>query len=338
MATYRAYQATGSHDFELVTRETPSAPPGHVRIDVESCGVCHSDAIGAEGLRADPSSPIVPGHEIVGVIAEVGDGVTAWQVGERVGVGYLGGHCGQCDDCRRGEFVHCTDQPQMGSTVDGGYAEVVIARASGLVRIPAGLSPVEASPFLCAGLTVYKALAQVDAHPGALVAVQGIGGLGHLAVQYADKLGYQVAAIARGTGKAELAVSLGADHYIDSSSEDPGAALRDLGGASAIIATAASGASMSPLLSGLTPRGRQIVVGIAADPMSVSTFDLTPPARTIMGSFTGTPIENEHGLMFGVRQQIRSMNEVMPFVDAPKAYERMMAGDARFRVVLDMTA
>ncbi|MCW2862253.1 MAG: alcohol dehydrogenase [Actinoallomurus sp.] len=338
MATYRAYQVTGTRDFAFVTRETARPPAGHVRIDVESCGVCHSDAVTIEGLRDDPTRPVVPGHEIVGVIAEVGDGVTAWQVGERVGVGYLGGHCGQCEFCRRGDFVNCTDQPAMGSTIDGGYAEVVTARASGLVRIPDGLSPIEASPLLCAGLTVYKSLARIDAHPGALVAVQGIGGLGHLAVQYAAKLGYRVVAIARGAEKAEFAARLGAAHYIDSSSDDPGAALRDLGGAQAIIATAGSGASMSPLIPGLAPRGQMIVVGIGRDPISVSTVDLVFGTRTIAGSLTGTSIENEDNLGFTVQQGVRSMNEVVPLADAPKAYERMMAGEARFRVVLDVTA
>jgi alcohol dehydrogenase, propanol-preferring len=329
---------TGSHDFALVTRETAPPPPGHVRIDVESCGICHSDAVGAEGLRADPSRPIVPGHEIVGVVAEVGDGVADWRVGDRVGAGYLGGHCGRCARCRRGDFVNCADQPQLGSTVDGGYAEAVTVRASGLVRIPAGLGAVEAAPLLCAGLTTYKALAHVDAHPGALVAVQGIGGLGHLAVQYADRLGYRVAAIARGTAKAELATRLGADHYIDSTAEDPGAALRELGGAGAIIATAASGASMSPLVPGLAPRGQLIVVGVAQDPLSVNTLDLIFGTRTITGSLTGSAADNEDNLAFATLHDIRPMTEVMPLADAPKAYARMMSGDARFRVVLDMTA
>ena len=338
MAIYRAYQVTGAREFAFVTRETAPPPAGHVRIDVESCGVCHTDAITVEGLRDDPSRPVVPGHEIVGVIAEVGDGVTAWHVGERVGVGYLGGHCGQCEFCRRGDFVNCTDQPVTGSSVDGGYAEVVTARASGLVRIPDGLTAIEAAPLVCAGLTVYQALARIDARPGALVAVQGIGGLGHLAVQYAVKLGYQVAAIARGTEKAEFATRLGAAHSIDGSSDDPGAVLRDLGGAQAIITTAGSGASMSPLVPGLAPHGQLIVVGVGMDPISVGTLDLIFGARTITGSLTGTSIENEDNLAFAVQQGIRPMNEVVPLADAPKAYERMMSGEARFRVVLDVTA
>jgi propanol-preferring alcohol dehydrogenase len=338
MSTYRAFEVTGSRKFELVVRELGQPPAGHVRLRVESCGICHSDVLAVEGLRAHPDRPVVPGHEIVGVIDAVGDGVTAWRVGERVGVGYLGGQCGECDDCRRGDFVNCTDQPQIGTTVDGGYAEVAFARTSGLVRIPEGMASIEASPLLCAGLTTFKALQQTGAPAGALVAVQGIGGLGHLGLQYAGRLGYRVAAIARGTGKAELAAQLGADHYIDSAAEDPGDALRKLGGAAAIIATAASGASMSPLVAGLAHRGRMVVVGAAPDPLSVNTADLIFGTRTLGGSLTGTSIENEDNLAFSERRGIRPMVETMPLADAPKAYERMMSGQARFRVVLDMTA
>ncbi|MGI8333203.1 alcohol dehydrogenase catalytic domain-containing protein [Actinomadura scrupuli] len=338
MSTYRAFEVTGSRRFELVVRELGRPPAGHVRLRVETCGVCHTDVLAVEGLRADPDRPVVPGHEIVGVIDAVGDGVTAWRVGERVGVGFLGGQCGECGDCRRGDFVNCTDQPQIGTTVDGGYAEVAFARTSGLVRIPEGMDSLEASPLLCAGLTMFKALQQTGAPAGTLVAVQGIGGLGHLGLQYAARLGYRVAAIARGTGKAELAARLGADHYIDSAAEDPGAALRKLGGAAAIIATAASGASMSPLVAGLAHRGRMVVVGAAADPLSVNTADLIFGTRTLGGSLTGTSIENEDNLAFSERRGIRPLVETMPLAEAPKAYERMMSGQARFRVVLDMTA
>jgi len=261
MPVYRAFEVTGSRQFSLVTRELGEPPPGQVRMRVESCGVCHSDSVAVEGMPADPSRPVVPGHEAVGVIDAVGPGVTAWAAGDRVGVGYLGGQCGQCEFCRRGDFVNCADQPQTGTTVDGGYAEYAFARASGLARIPDGLSSIEAAPLLCAGLTVYSALLEINARQGSLVAVQGIGGLGHLGVQYAAKLGYRVAAIARGTDKADLAAKLGADHYVDSSAEDPGTALRQLGGAAAISATASSGSSMSSLVSGLAPRGQLVVVG-----------------------------------------------------------------------------
>jgi alcohol dehydrogenase, propanol-preferring len=338
MSTYRAFEVTGSRAFSLVTRELADPQPGQVRVRVETCGVCHSDALAVEGMRADPSLPVVPGHEIVGVIDAVGAGVSAWQVGERVGVGFLGGHCGECESCRRGDFVNCTDQPQTGTTVDGGYAEYVFARTSGLVRVPAGLSSVDAAPLLCAGLTTFSALRQIDARPGALVAVQGIGGLGHLGLQYASRLGYRVAAIARGTGKAELAAQLGATHYIDSAAEDPGAALRALGGAAAVIATAASGSSMSPLVGGLAPRGRMIVVGAAPDPISVQTAELVFGTRSLAGSLTGSSIENEDNLAFSLAQGIRPMTEVLPLEEAPKAYARMMSGAARFRIVLETAA
>jgi propanol-preferring alcohol dehydrogenase len=338
MPTYRAFEVTGSRQFKLVDRELGSPDPGQVRIRVETCGVCHSDVLAVEGLRADPTQPVVPGHELVGVVDAVGAGVHAWQAGDRVGVGYLGGHCGECEYCRRGDFVNCADQPQTGTTVDGGYAEVAFARASGLVRVPDGLSSLEASPLLCAGLTTYNALLQVDARPGALVAIQGIGGLGHLGLQYASKLGYRVAAIARGTDKAELAARLGADHYIDSAAEDPGTALQALGGAAAVIATASSGASMSPLVAGLAPRGRMIVVGAAPDPISVNTADLIFGTRTVSGSLTGSSIENEDNLGFSVARDIHPMTETLPLSEAPKAYERMMSGAARFRVVLDAAA
>jgi propanol-preferring alcohol dehydrogenase len=338
MSTYRAFEVTGIRDFALVTRELGEPPPGQVRLRVESCGVCHSDVLAVEGQRADPSRPIVPGHEIVGVVDAVGAGVTAWHAGDRVGVGYLGGQDNECEFCRRGDFVNCTNQPWTGTTVDGGYAEYTFARASALVRIPDGLSALEAAPLLCAGLTTYSALRQIEGRPGALVAVQGIGGLGHLGLQYAAKLGYRVAAIARGADKAELSAQLGAHHYIDSAAEDPGAALRRLGGAAAIIATAASGASMSPLVSGLAPRGRMVVVGAAPDPISVQTVDLIFGTRSLSGSLTGSSIENEDNLAFSLARGIRALIEVLPLAEAPKAYERMMSGKARFRVVLDMRA
>jgi D-arabinose 1-dehydrogenase-like Zn-dependent alcohol dehydrogenase len=336
MSTSRAYQVTGPRDFELVDRELVPPGAGHVRFRSHSCGVCHSDVLGVEGMRADPSAPIVPGHEVIGVIDAVGDGVTAWQVGDRVGLGFLGGHCGECQWCRRGDFVNCENQPQPGTTEDGGYAEVVYARASGLVRIPDVLSSVHASPLLCAGITTYNALRNLNLQPGALVGIQGIGGLGHLGIQYANKLGYRVVAIARGSEKATLATQLGADEYIDSSAVDPGVALRDLGGAAAIIATAASGASMSPLLGGLAPRGQLVVVGAAFDPIEVMTSDLIFGGRSIVGSLTGTPIENEANLAFSAARGVAPMVEPFDFEDAPKAYERMMSGDARFRVVLDI--
>ncbi|MEV5888301.1 alcohol dehydrogenase catalytic domain-containing protein [Nonomuraea fuscirosea] len=338
MSTYRAYEVTGSRQFRLVTRESRQPDAGHVRVRVEACGVCHTDVLAVEGLRADPGQPIVPGHEIVGVIDAVGDGVRGWQAGDRVGVGFLGGHCGQCEQCRRGDFVNCADQPQVGTTIDGGYAEVVHVRSSGLVHVPDGLGAIEAAPLLCAGLTTFKALQQVAGRPGALVAVQGIGGLGHLGLQYAARLGYRVAAVARGEAKSELARELGADHYIDSTRQDPAEALRELGGAAAIIATASNGASMSGLVAGLAPHGQLVVAGVGADPITVSTPDLIFGTRTINGTLTGSSIENEDNLAFSLQHGIRPMTEILPLDEAPKAYERMMSGQARFRVVLDIAA
>ena len=338
MSTYRAYQVTGQHQFELVERELLEPAPGQVRIRVDSCGVCHTDSFTAEGFRPDATQPLVPGHEVVGVIEAIGAAVNGWQVGERVGVGFLGGHCGECEWCRRGDFVNCQNQPQTGLTGDGGYAEVLYARASGLVRVPDQMDSLDAAPLLCAGITTFNPLQHLHAEPGALVAIQGIGGLGHLGVQYANKLGYQVAAIARGPGKAELARKLGAHHYIDSAAVDPAEALQQLGGAVAIVATAASGASMSPLVAGLRPRGQLVVVGAANDPLAVNTADVIFGGRSIVGSLTGTSIENETGLQFSAAHDVSSMNEVFPFEDAPAAYARMMSGEARFRVVLDMRA
>ncbi|SEN77660.1 alcohol dehydrogenase, propanol-preferring [Actinacidiphila rubida] len=338
MSTYRAFEATGVRDLRLVERELGDPAPGHVRLRVEACGVCHTDVLAVEGLRADPSVPLVPGHEIVGVIDAVGAGVTAWRPGDRAGVGFLNGQCGECEPCRRGDFVNCRDQEQTGTTIDGGYAEIVHARASGLVRIPDGLSAIDAAPLLCAGLTSFAALQQAPARAGALVAVQGIGGLGHLALQYARSLGYQVAAVARGTEKEEFARKLGAHAYIDSAATDPGAALRALGGASVIVATASSGASMNPLVGGLAPNGTLVVVGAAPDPLTLATPDLIFGTRSVVGSLTGSSIENEDNLAFSLAHGIRPSVEVMPFERAPEAYARMLSGEARFRVVLDTAA
>ncbi|MCK0174249.1 MULTISPECIES: alcohol dehydrogenase catalytic domain-containing protein [Mycobacteriaceae] len=338
MNSYRAYQVTKHREFSLVDRELHDPAPGHVRIRTAACGVCHSDVLAVEGQRPDPTTPMVPGHEVVGTIDAIGAGVEPrWQVGDRVGVGFLGGQCGQCDFCRRGDFVNCTDQPQPGTTVDGGYAEIVYARASGLVRVPEAFDALTAAPLLCAGVTVFNALRVAQAPVNSLVAVQGIGGLGHLGVQYAKKMGYRVAALARGTEKARLASTLGADHYIDSAAEDPAAALTALGGATAIIATAANGASMAGLVAGLQPRGKMIVVGASPEPVPVHTPDLIFGGRSIIGSLTGSAIDNEDNLAFSLTHQIAPMIEPLPFHEAPRAYDRMMSGRARFRVVLDFT-
>ena len=338
VSAYHAFEVTGRRQFKLVERQRREPQPGEVRLRVQACGVCHTDVLAVEGLRDDSSKPVVPGHEIAAVVEAVGPGVTAWRAGDRVGVGFLNGHCGECEPCRRGDFVNCATQQKTGTTVDGGYAEVTYARASGLVRLPAEMYAVDLAPFLCAGLTAYSALLQAGegARPGALVAIQGIGGVGHLGIQYAAKLGYRVAAIARGSEKASLAKQLGADHYIDSVAAAPAAALQELGGAAAIIATASNAASMSPLIAGLAPRGKLIVVGGAAEPIEVKTADVIFGTRSLMGSLTGSSIENEDNLQLVQRWGIRSMNEVMAFSEAPQAYERMMSGRARFRVVLDI--
>jgi D-arabinose 1-dehydrogenase-like Zn-dependent alcohol dehydrogenase len=336
MTTYRAFQVTGQRNFELVERELLPPTPGHARVRVRSCGVCHSDVLAVEGQRPEPEEPVVPGHEIVGTIDALGDGVTGWSVGDRVGIGFLGGQCNACEFCRRGDFVNCTDQPLPGTSEDGGYAAMVYARATGLVRVPDELTATLAAPLLCAGVTVFNALRHSAADHEALVGVQGLGGLGHLGVQYAKRLGFRVAAIARGTEKSALATALGADHYIDSAAVDPGEALQELGGAMAVVATAASGSSMSALVPGLRPRGQLVVVGAAPDPITVNTSDLIFGGRRVVGSLTGSAAENEDNLAFAVTTGITPMVEVMPFDEAPKAYERMMSGDARFRVVLDI--
>ncbi len=336
MVTYKAFQVMGERQFALVEREVVAPRPGEVRVRVLSCGVCHSDVLAVEGQRPDPQQPVVPGHEIVGVVDAVGAGVHAWAPGDRVGIGFLGGQCNECEFCRRGDFVNCVDQPTPGTSTDGGYAEIVYARATGLVRIPDGLDAHLAAPLLCAGVTTFNALRAANAAPGALVGIQGIGGLGHLGVQYAKALGYRVAAIARGSDKADLAKQLGADHYIDSAAENPGTALTALGGAAVIVATAASGASMGPLVAGLRPRGQLVVVGAAFDPIEVNTTDLIFGGRSVVGSLTGSAIENEDNLAFSAANGIAPLIEVMPFEQAPQAYERMMSGQARFRVVLDI--
>ncbi|MFZ4894832.1 alcohol dehydrogenase catalytic domain-containing protein [Plantibacter sp. Mn2098] len=333
MPTYSAIQVAPDGSLEATERELVEPAPGHVRIRVEACGVCHSDSLAVHEHAASEIGR-VPGHEAVGRIDAVGDGVGSWSIGDRVGVGYLGGHCGVCDRCRRGDFTGCTDQPATGVTVDGGYAEVLYARQSGLVAIPDELSSIEAAPLLCAGFTTFNALRKAAAAPGDLVAVQGIGGLGHLGLQYARKMGARVVAIARGTDKAPLAKGLGAQDYIDSRSVDPGKALQALGGADVVLATAASGASMTALVPGIARGGRLMVVGASFEPIEVSPISLIFGDVTVGGSLTGSSIENEDNLRFAAENGVRAMIEEAPLADAAAAYARMMDGDARFRMVL----
>ena len=336
MQTYCAMQASAVGKLELVTRPLIEPPPGSVRIRVEACGVCHSDVLAVEGVGAGLTFPRVPGHEVVGRIDAIGEAVDRWRPGQRVGVGFLGGYCGHCEPCRRGDFVNCQNQAVSGLHTDGGYAQVMIANERGLAAVPDGLAPADAAPLLCAGVTTFNALRNAPARPGDLVAVHGIGGLGHLGVQFARHMGFRVAAIARGADKAPLAAQLGAHHYIDSGAEDPAAALQTLGGASVILTTVPSGKAMSPMIGGLKAKGRLVVVGVGTDPIEADTAQLTFGTRGLQGSLTGSPIDEEDTLAFSVLQNIRPMIETMKLEQAAEAYGRMMRGDARFRMVLVM--
>jgi D-arabinose 1-dehydrogenase-like Zn-dependent alcohol dehydrogenase len=332
--TYRAVQVSKPGRLEVVEREVTAPPPGKVRIRVEACGVCHSDALTVEGLFPGVRYPRVPGHEVVGTIDALGEDVSGWKLGQRVGVGFLGGHCGRCTPCGRGDFVNCQNQPISGVADDGGYTEVMIAHERALAAVPADLAPADAAPLLCAGVTTYNALRNSPARPGDLVAVQGIGGLGHLAVQFANRMGFRVAAIARGEEKQPLAEQLGARHYIDSQAEDPAAALQALGGASVILATVTSGKAMSALIGGLRARGRMIVVGASPDPIEVAPAQLLFGTRAIEGALTGSPLDSEETLAFSVLEGIRPSIETAPLETAAEAYGKMMRNEARFRMVL----
>jgi D-arabinose 1-dehydrogenase-like Zn-dependent alcohol dehydrogenase len=334
-ATYRAIQAVAPGELQAVDLPIAEPPPGHVRVRVEACGVCHSDVITVEGGFPGLTYPRVPGHEAIGKIDALGSGVEQWRVGQRVGVGFLGGHCGVCSRCRRGDFVNCEHQPVSGVHADGGYAEVVIARANALAAIPDELSPVEAAPLLCAGLTTFNALRKSKARAGDLVAIQGVGGLGHLGIQYAMHMGFEVAAIARGAEKGEIARKLGAHHYIDSSTQDPSAELQSLGGARVILATAANNQSMSALVGGLGPQGEMIVAGAGGDePIGINAVPLIFGERSIVGTLTGHSIDSEDTLAFSALRGIRAMVETLPLAKAQEAYRRMMNNEARFRIVL----
>ena len=334
MTTYRAVQVAAGGGLELTERPLVPPAPGQVRIRVEACGICHTDS-----AAVVPHPPAedgrVPGHEAVGKIDALGDGVTGWSAGDRVGVGFLGGQCGACEQCRRGAFVTCLDQPLTGVTVDGGYAEVLYARASGLVAIPEGLTSQEAAPLLCAGFTVYNALLKSGARPGDLVAIQGIGGLGHLGLQYARTLALRVVAIARGTAKEQAARDLGAHHYIDSEAGKVAAELTALGGARVVMATA-SGGSVTDVLGGLALGGKLVVVGVSDQPVAVSPVSLVFQGVEVLGSLTGSSIQNEDNLRLAVQHQIRALVEPAPLDQAPAAFDRMMSGAARYRMVLSI--
>ena len=334
-STYRAVQAVGPGKLELTTKRLVAPRPGYVRIRVEVCGVCHSDS-GTVDAVFPIDWPRVPGHEVVGRIDAMGAGVEGWKVGQRVGVGFLGGSCGYCEFCRAGDLVNCRNQEFTGIHHDGGYAEVLIARASGLMSIPEELSSADAAPLLCAGLTTFSALRDSPAKPGDLVAVLGIGGLGHLGVQYARQMGFNVVAIARGADKAELAKKLGAHHYIDSAAGKSAEALQALGGAKVILITASGGKTVAETFKGLRPNGVCIVVGVGPEPIEVSGIDLIFGSRKLQGALTGNPAAGDDTLTFSALTGVAAMIETMPLERAAEAYAKMMSGKARFRMVLTM--
>ncbi len=323
-------------DFEIVEREMPQPTAGQVRIKVQACGVCHSDVFTKEGWWPGIEYPRVPGHEVAGVIDEIGAGITEWKKGQRVGVGWHGGQDNTCRACRRGDFRNCRNLKIPGISYDGGYQEYMLAPVEALVPIPESLSDVEAAPLLCAGITTYNALRHSGAYPGDLVAVQGIGGLGHLGIQFANKFGYKVAAIGQGSENAALAKKLGANVYIDSKSTNAAEELQKLGGAQVILATAPSSKAMSALVDGLGPNGKLVVIGATTDPIEVTPVQLITGSRTIQGWAAGTAADSEDTLNFAELSGVRAMIETYPLEKAAEAFARMMSGKARFRVVLAM--
>jgi D-arabinose 1-dehydrogenase-like Zn-dependent alcohol dehydrogenase len=335
MPKMRAVQVSKAKGpFEIVERDIPEPGAGSVRIKVQACGVCHSDSLTKEGLLPGMEYPRVPGHEVVGLVDAVGTGVAGWKVGERVGVGWNGGYCGYCDACRRGEFFACQTATRItGVTLDGGYADYMVAHASGLARVPKELAEIDAAPLMCAGITTFNALRHSGAEPGEVVAILGLGGLGHLGVQYAAKMGFKTVGIARGQDKEALARKLGASHYIDSQAQDPAAELVKLGGAKAILATVTSGEAMRAVLGGLAVNGTMLVIG-AVGSLEVDPLFLLNGCRSVKGWYSGTSIDSQDTLRFSVLTGVRSMNEVLPLERVNEAYERMMSGKARFRVVL----
>ncbi len=337
MAKMQAVQvgrAGGS--LELVEREVPEPARGEVRVRIEACGVCHSDSFTVEGLFPGVSYPRIPGHEIAGVIDALGPHVVGWRVGQRVGVGWFGGHCGYCEPCRRGWLIDCRNLRIPGISYDGGYAEAIVAPADALAAIPDELAAAETAPLLCAGVTTFNALRHSGAMPGDVVGILGIGGLGHLGVQYANKLGFRTVAIARGADKAELSGKLGAHHFIDNAREDVAAALNRLGGARAVLATLTDAEAMTSAIDGLAVHGRLIVVGVDTRPIQVSPLQLIGASRSVVGHVAGTSIDAQDTLAFSTLASVRPMIETMPLADAAVAYARMMRGNARFRMVLTM--
>jgi D-arabinose 1-dehydrogenase-like Zn-dependent alcohol dehydrogenase len=337
MAMMRVAQIPkASADFEIVEREIPQPGPGQVRIRVQACGVCHSDVLAKEGSWPGLVYPRVPGHEVAGVIDEAGRGVREWTKGQRVGVGWHGGQDGTCLACRRGDFVNCANLKVTGLSYDGGYQEYMIAPVEAVARMPDSLDPAEAAPLLCAGITTFNALRHSGALPSDLVAVQGIGGLGHLGIQFAQKFGYRVAAIGRGPENAALAKKLGASVYIDSVATKAAAELQKLGGARVILATAPSSKAISSLVDGLGKNGRMMVVGASMDPIEVTPVQLIFGNRSVQGWASGIPTDSEDTLRFAELTGVRPMIERYPLARAGEAYARMLSGKAAFRAVLTM--
>jgi D-arabinose 1-dehydrogenase-like Zn-dependent alcohol dehydrogenase len=336
MSSMRSVRVTRPHGpLELVEQPIPEPGPGTVRIKVEACGICHSDVVTKEAIWPGIQLPRAPGHEVAGVIDAVGNGVAGWKVGQRVGVGWHGGHCGHCESCRRGDFVTCQIALQTpGIAYDGGYADYMVAPAGALAAIPDGLSAIEAAPLMCAGVTTFNSLRHSGARPGDTVAILGIGGLGHLGIQFASKMGFRTVAIARGEDKGPLARQLGAQRYIDSQATDAAAELSRMGGARVILATVTSGKAMSAVLGGLGVGGTLVVLGVAADPIELPTLQLIVARQSIVGWPSGSSIDSQDTLAFSALSGVRPMTEVFPLERAAAGYDHMMSGKARFRVVL----
>ncbi len=335
MSKMKAFQvAQAGGPLEMVERDIPNPGFGAVRLKVEACGICHSDSLTVEGKWPGLRFPRVPGHEVAGAIDAVGEGVEKWKTGQRVGVGWDGGHCGHCPSCRRGDFVTCSYLRIPGISYDGGYAEHMIAPQQALASIPDDLAAVEAGPLLCAGITTFNSLRHSGAGPGDLVAILGVGGLGHLGVQFAAKMGFRTVAIARGKDKEPLARELGAHVYIDSTAENVGRALAKLGGAKVVLATVTSGKAMAAVIPGLGIDGKLIVLGAAGDPLEISALALIGQRKSIQGWPSGTSADSQDTMNFSVMTGVRSRNEEFPLERAAEAYARMMSGEAKFRVVL----
>jgi D-arabinose 1-dehydrogenase-like Zn-dependent alcohol dehydrogenase len=337
MPKMRAVQVPAPHQpLELVEKDIPEPKSGTVRVKIQACGICHSDSFTKEGIFPGIKYPKVPGHEIAGKIDAIGQNVVGWEVGQRVGVGWHGGHCGHCKSCRRGDFMTCLYSQVPGISYDGGYEDYMIAPVEALALIPDELSPIEVAPLMCAGITTFNSLRHSGAMPGDLVAILGVGGLGHLGIQYAAKMGFNTVAIARESDKEPLAKKLGARHYINSTTQDAVAELQKLGGAKIILATAANSKAISDVVNGLSIDGKLIVLGVSQDPLEVPPLTLISARRTVTGWPSGTAVDSEDTLSFSALTGVRSMSQVFPLEKAQEGYDLMMSGKARFRVVLDM--